>query len=235
MLTNERRCRAGGRRPARCRGPARRRRGSRRRRGGGGGVLDERAEPVGERLGCGVHDRHLRVERELRALDRLVVEEGDDRLAERHALDREQAVPAGVQLVDDDVGVLVEPPRLVVVEALDDLQVDRELLAGGDHVLGALAAAAGRGVERRPGARGRRAGAACTRPGRSRAGRPRRRAPSGSRRRSRRSGRRPARAQASSSGGLPRMSEPRKCITDCFRFARKSRNCRDFGTSVSPK
>jgi hypothetical protein len=42
-------------------------------------------------------------------------------------------------------------------------------------------------------------------------------------------------AQASSAGGLPRMSEPRKCITDLLPSARNSGNCRDFGTSVSPK
>ena len=45
---------------------------------------------------------------------RLVVEERDDRLAERHRLDREDPVPAGVQLVDDDVSAAVALARLVV-------------------------------------------------------------------------------------------------------------------------
>ena len=83
---------------------------------------------------------HGRAERLLRAPDGLVVEERDHRLAERHALDREQAVPAGVELVDDDVGVPEALERLVVVEPLDDLEVGVEALDRGDHVLGALAA-----------------------------------------------------------------------------------------------
>ena len=76
----------------------------------------------------------------LAARDRLLVQEGDDRLAERHALDREEAVPAGVQLVDDDVGLAVALERLVVVEALDEDEVGVEALARGEHVLGSLAA-----------------------------------------------------------------------------------------------
>ena len=67
-----------------------------------------------QRLVRRVDDRHRDAVRVLRAADGLVVQEGHDRLAERHALDREQAVPAGVQLVDDDVGVAVQaraPPR----------------------------------------------------------------------------------------------------------------------------
>ena len=46
----------------------------------------------------------------------------------------------------------------------------------------------------------------------------------------------PARfAHFRSSGGRPRMSEPRKCMTDRFPIARSSGNCALFGTSVSPK
>ena len=52
------------------------------------------------------------------------VEMGDDRLAERHRLEREDAVPAGVELVDDDVGPRVALARLVVADALDDVEVE---------------------------------------------------------------------------------------------------------------
>ena len=64
-----------------------------------------------------------------------------DRLPERHALDREEPVPAGVELVDDDVGLAIALERLVVVEALDEDEVGVEPLARGEHVLGPLAAA----------------------------------------------------------------------------------------------
>ena len=77
----------------------------------------------------------------LRPLDGLVVQERHDRLPERHALDREQPVPAGVQLVDDDVGLAIALERLVVVEALDEDEVGVEALAGREHVLGPLAPA----------------------------------------------------------------------------------------------
>jgi hypothetical protein len=40
---------------------------------------------------------------------------------------------------------------------------------------------------------------------------------------------------SSSSGRLPRMSSPRKCITDFFRAARRIGMFSDFGTSVFPK
>ena len=75
------------------------------------------------------------------------MQERDHRLPERHRLDREQPVPPGVELVDNDVGGLVALAGLVVVEALDDLQIHRKLLACGDHVLGSLPAAARRGVD----------------------------------------------------------------------------------------
>ena len=97
--------------------------------------LDQRAQRVGERVLRRGDDRHLDAERLLRAPHRLVVEERDDRLAERHRLDREHAVPAGVQLVDDDVGVAVALERLAMVEPFDDLELDVELLAGRDDVL----------------------------------------------------------------------------------------------------
>ena len=86
------------------------------------------------------------------------MEEGDDRFAERHRLDREEAVPAGVQLVDDDVGGAVALERLVVLQAFDELEVGVEPLARREHVLGALPAAVrGRVDDQRPLAvRGRR-------------------------------------------------------------------------------
>ena len=71
------------------------------------------------------------------------MQEGDDRLSERHRLDREEPVPARVQLVDDDVGGAVALERLVVVEALDELEVGVEPFHGSDHVLAALAPAGG--------------------------------------------------------------------------------------------
>jgi hypothetical protein len=47
-------------------------------------------------------------------------------------------VPVAQHLVDDDVRLLVALERLLVPDAVDDVEVDRELLAGFDHVLGAL-------------------------------------------------------------------------------------------------
>ena len=66
------------------------------------------------------------------------MQERDDRLPERHALDREEAVPARIQLVDDDVGIAVALERLVVVQPLDEDEIGVEPLAGGDDVLRAL-------------------------------------------------------------------------------------------------
>jgi hypothetical protein len=111
------------------------------------GILDQWLEVGGQRLGGGGDDGHRRPERILGAGDSLLVEKGHHRLAERHRLDGEQAVPAGVELVDDDVRRLVLTPGLVMMEALDDPELDRQPRAGGDHVLGALAPAAGRGVD----------------------------------------------------------------------------------------
>ena len=79
-----------------------------------GRVGDERPEGLAQRLGAGGDDRDARAEGLLRAADRLLVQEGDDGFAERHRLDREEAVPARVQLVDDDVGGSVALERLVV-------------------------------------------------------------------------------------------------------------------------
>ena len=112
-----------------------------------GGVGDERAQPLAEALGRRGDDRHLDAECLLGASDGLVVEEGDDGLAKRHALDREQPVPAGVQLVDDDVGVAEELERLVVMETLDDLEVGVESFARSDHMFGALSSARRRRVQ----------------------------------------------------------------------------------------
>ena len=61
------------------------------------------------------------------------MQERDDGLAERHALDREEAVPAGIQLVDDDVGVAVALERLVVVEPSTISQLGVEALARADR------------------------------------------------------------------------------------------------------
>jgi hypothetical protein len=79
------------------------------------------------------------------------VEERDYGLAERHRLDREDAVPARVQLIHDHVGAPVALERRAVVEALDDLEVDVQLGAGGHHVRGPLARARrGRVHDQRP-------------------------------------------------------------------------------------
>ncbi len=111
------------------------------------GRLDERPQRLDERLPGRVHERDLDAEGLLRALDRVLVQRGHDRLAERHRLDREQPVPARVELVDDDVGPLVALARLVVMQPLDDLQLDVQLAAGGDHVLRALPRAVGGRVD----------------------------------------------------------------------------------------
>ena len=139
--------RAGGRRRGRCRGPARRRRGSpRRSRGGAAGlstsgrsastsvsfVAGTIGQPNPVALGAPLDDVGLQI--------------GDDGLAERHRLEREDAVPAGVQLVDDDVGARVALARDVVGHAFDDVEVDRQLRARLDHVLRALLLAVRRRV-----------------------------------------------------------------------------------------
>ena len=82
-----------------------------------------------------------------------------DRLPERHALDREQAVPAGVELVDDDVRVAVQGERLLVVDALHDAELDVEALARAQHVIRPLPPSRGRRVDDHgPPAAGRRRG-----------------------------------------------------------------------------
>ena len=112
--------------------------------------LDELLEPLAQRVGRRVDDGHRDLVRLLGAPDRLLVEERHDGLAERHALDREQAVPAGVQLVDDDVGVAVQRERLLVVEPFDDPQVDVEArrTRGGRDRCPCAAARTGRGRRR---------------------------------------------------------------------------------------
>ena len=128
-----------------------------------GRVLDERAQRVDERLLRRGHDRDADAVALGARLDDVRLEVRDDRLAERHRLEREDAVPAGVQLVDDDVGARVALARLGVRDALDDLELDRELRAGLDHVRRALLLAVrGRVDDERP-RRVRRRASACTR------------------------------------------------------------------------
>ena len=62
-----------------------------------------------------------------------------DGLPEGHALDREEPVPAGVELIDDDVGVAVALEGLVVVKPFDEDEVRVESLARRDDVLGSFA------------------------------------------------------------------------------------------------
>ena len=112
-----------------------------------GAERDELVEALAQRVRRRVHDRHADVVRLLGAPDGLVVEERDHGLAQGHALDREEPVPPGVQLIDDDVGVAVVLERLPVVQALDDPELDVELRAGGEHVVGALPTPRGRGVD----------------------------------------------------------------------------------------
>jgi hypothetical protein len=109
--------------------------------------IDQLGETLVQRLRRRVHDRDIDAVRLLGASDGLVVQKGDDRLAERHALDREEAVPAGVELVDDDVRVAVARKRLVVTEPLDDAEVDVEPRACLDDVVGSLAATRRRCVD----------------------------------------------------------------------------------------
>ena len=140
------------------------------------------------------------------------------------------------ELVDDDVGA----PRsgLRASSWWRPSTISRSTgssRAGGDHVLGALAAAARGGVDDDGALAGRWAGAARTRAGRCPAGRPPRPAPSGSRRRSRRSGRRPSAPRPARRAACRGCRSRGSASPSACRVARKSGNCRDFGTSVSPK
>src|SRR5581483_671851 len=67
-----------------------------------GRLLDERAKRVGEGLLRRGNDRDAHPEALGALLDDVLLEVGDDGLAERHRFECEDAVPAGVQLVDDD-------------------------------------------------------------------------------------------------------------------------------------
>ena len=93
------------------------------------------------------HERDTNAELVLGTPDGLVVEERHHRLAERHALDREQAVPARVQLVDDDVRLAEALERLVVVQPFHEHEVGIEAVAGREHVLRPLTAAGGGRVQ----------------------------------------------------------------------------------------
>ena len=119
--------------------------------------LEQFLQAATERVLGRVEDRHVDPVRLPGARHCLLVQERDDRLAERHRLDREQPVPARVELIDDDVDVVEERECLGVVQVLDDAKLDVEALAGGDHVIGALALTRRRRMEHdRPGAVGRR-------------------------------------------------------------------------------
>ena len=125
--------------------------------------LDEGAELLDEVVLRRAHDRHLDAERLLGLADGILVERGDDRLTEGHPLDREDPVPVAEHLVDDDVRLLVALERVLVANAVDDVEVDRELLAGLDHAVGAFLLEVRRSVHDphplalAPVARGRRA------------------------------------------------------------------------------
>src|SRR6188768_907329 len=89
---------------------------------------DEGLERRTQRLLRRADDGNARVDLVLGPRDGLVVQERHDRLAQCHALDREEPVPAGVQLVDDDVGLAIALEGLVVVEALDEHELRIEAL-----------------------------------------------------------------------------------------------------------
>ena len=123
------------------------------------GCSDERAQRFDERFLRRGHDRHTDAEAGRAPVDDLGLQVGEHGLAERHRLEREDAVPARVQLVDDDVGPRVAGARLLVGHAFDDVEVDRQLLARLDHVAGALLLAVRRRVhDERPRVVGRRDG-----------------------------------------------------------------------------
>src|SRR5829696_5727143 len=92
-------------------------------------------------------DRHVGAECALGLLDGLGPEVAQNRLAESHRLDREDPVPAGIELVDDEVGAPVPAACLVVAQPFDDVELDVEALARFYQVLGALPTPAGRGVQ----------------------------------------------------------------------------------------
>src|SRR5581483_9305856 len=60
-------------------------------------LLDQRAQRGGERLPGRGHDRDADAVALGAALDHVLLQVGDDRLAERHRLEREHAVPARVE------------------------------------------------------------------------------------------------------------------------------------------
>ncbi len=72
---------------------------------------------------------------------------GHDGLAVRHALDREDAVPEVVHLIDHDVRAPEPLDRLVVGDAVHDVEVDRQRLARGDDVARPLLLEVGGGVD----------------------------------------------------------------------------------------
>src|SRR6266536_1752634 len=163
--------------------------------------LDQRSQLLHEVVLRRAYDRHLHAEGLLGLCDGVRIEVRHDLLPVGHRLDREDAVPEVVHLVDDDVGALEPLDRLVVGHAVDDVEVDRQLLARFDDVAGPLLVWIRQRVA---------------------AYEPTIHASNFLR-------------YSSSSGGLPRMSAPRKCITDFFRAAFRIGMFSDFGTSVFPK
>src|SRR5918995_5197932 len=111
------------------------------------GGRGELGDAIAERLLRDRDDRHAGAECALGLLDGLGPEVAQDGLAERHRLQREDPVPAGIELVDHDVGAPEPAPRLVMAQPFDDVELDVEAFAGGDDVLGALAAPARRSME----------------------------------------------------------------------------------------
>ena len=199
-------------------------------------VRDEWLEPRAEVVLRRAHDRDGSPERLLASLDGLVVQERHHGLSERHALDREEPVPAGVQLVDDDVGLAVALERLVVAQALDQDEVGVQALAGGDDVLGSLSTARRGRMEDDGPLASRRTGtwARSTRR-RSRVGSPLPREPSGSRRTSRRAALQPSSRRRVPPGTSHGCRNRGSACTDFLREARRIGNCTERGTSVRPK
>jgi hypothetical protein len=87
--------------------------------------LDERAQLLHEVVLRRADDRHPDAEGLLGSAHGVLVQRRHDRLAQRHPLDREDAVPVPQKLVDDDVGLLVALERLLVAHAVHDVELDR--------------------------------------------------------------------------------------------------------------
>ena len=193
-------------------------------------LFDERAQGVDERL-LRRGTIGMRMPQPCcAALDHVRLEVRDDRLAERHRLEREDTVPAGVQLVDDDVARRVAVARLVVRQALDDVQVDVQLLARVDDVRGPLLLAVRRRVQ--TSGRSRSDGGTGVKARRSSRGDDVASAPSGSRRSEDDSA--SARFERELLGRLA-ADVGAEVVEELFFGACAGAELEDFGTSVSPK